>query len=237
MTLPESIEVFVDGFTASKSQTHPYVCDRVDGLWIMHDAPGRKDARKTEIVTCCKEPVEAAKAIKRTGVGWHFLCHLHESQSEFEAIREAYKGLGYKAISTEWMFWHDLRQVPLFETEPPARLVPNQAEADSIPQLGSRKVKLLKGARQFGVWDEKRDYGWARSQDTGGASWISSLYVREDVRRRGYGRALMSTVLQSDREIGLHASVLLASTAGSMLYPVLGFQQLGILQMFCPAKR
>ena len=112
-----------------------------------------------------------------------------------------------------------------------------QEEASRIPQLASHKLKLMPGSRQFGVWDGTRDYGYVRSIPVGQDAWTSNLHVHADVRRCGYGRALMSSLLWSDKEHGVASNVLLASTAGSKLYPHLGYQQIATLQMFCPKDR
>jgi hypothetical protein len=47
----------------------------------------------------------------------------------------------------------------------------------------------------------------------------------------------MSALLQDDREHGVEESVLVASSDGARLYPHLGYEKLGVLQVFCPAMR
>lgn len=235
--IPEAIEVFVHAFCEGKSMTYPYIPTLIDGLWVMRDTPDRKNARKIEIITHDIEPETVVDTIRNHGIGWHFLCEIHSPDADFEAIRSKYKSLGYKALSTEWLFVHDLRVIPAFESEPPARLVPDEATMQTINQRGKQKRKLRPGTRHFTVWDEDRDYGWVYSIPYKDKAWVGDLYVYESDRGKGYGRALMSKLLQSDRENGVKQSVLLASTAGARLYPHMGYRQIGILQMFCPAKR
>ncbi len=241
MTLDRAIEVFVRGFALNKSRTYPYVPRYIDGLWIMADAPTRKDSRMIEIITHGLSPAEAVARIKRHVPGWHFLCAIHpwpnSKDPEFLRARAEFKRLGYRSLRSETMFAHRLRDMPVFESDPPVRLLSSQAEADAIPQLSAHKIKLLDGARQFGVWNEKRDFGWAASIPVGRDAWVQGVFVRPDCRRRGYGSALMSHLLRSDVEHGVETSVLLASTAGARLYPRVGYEQIAMLQSFCPVSR
>jgi GNAT superfamily N-acetyltransferase len=87
------------------------------------------------------------------------------------------------------------------------------------------------------VWDDTGDYGWVSSIPVGDKAWVSDLYVHEAFRGMGYGRALMSALLREDKEHRVRESVLLASVAGARLYPHLGYQRIGTLQIFCPRSR
>jgi L-amino acid N-acyltransferase YncA len=127
--------------------------------------------------------------------------------------------------------------IPVFESEPPALLVPDLVTLSQINQIASQPQKLQSGTRKFCVWDAVQDYGWVTSVPYNDHAWVSSLYVHSKHRGKGFGRSLMSKLLQSDRENGVKQSVLLASSDGARLYPHLGYQQIGILQMFCPIKR
>lgn len=234
--LNAAIEVFVKAIAKAKSQYGPYFCSRLGEMWVLHDDPQRKDPRKTEVVTSGKASASVVDEIQRAGLGWHFLCDIQGNGFDFEGRRSEYKALGYRAMTTEWMFVHDLIKVPEFDSSPPVRIVTSQAEANGIPQIAKHKLKLQPGSRDFWIWDERRDYGAVRSLDIGDCGWVQGLHVHRDVRRRGYGKALMSALLQSDASLGRTRSVLLASTAGSKLYPLVGYRQIGVLQMFCPIR-
>jgi len=236
-SIPEAIEVFVHAFSEGKSRTYPYVATKIGDLWVMRDTPDRKNARKIEVISHGVEPEVAVKTIQDANIGWHFLCEIHHPEDDFDAIRAKYKSLGYKAVSTEWLFVHDLQDIPIYESDPPVRQVPNQAALDAIPQRGKHKRKLRPGIRHFTIWDDDQDYGWVYSIPYKESAWVGDLHVHEIDRGRGYGRALMSKLLQTDRDLGVKQSVLLASSDGARLYPHLGYQKIGILQMFCPAKR
>jgi len=56
-------------------------------------------------------------------------------------------------------------------------------------------------------------------------------------RRQGIGAALMNAMLRDDKEHGSQASVLLASHAGAMLYPQLGYEKIGELLLFVPQRK
>jgi GNAT superfamily N-acetyltransferase len=234
--LNSAIEVFVQAIAKSKSQYGPYFCRRLGEMWVLHDDPTRKDPRKTEVVTTGKDSDAVVEEIRKADLGWHFLCDIQPNDFDFEARRSEYKALGYRAMSKEWMFVHDLVKLPEFDSSPAVRMVTSQAEANGIPQIAKHKLKLQSGSRDFWIWDERRDYGAVRSIDIGDSCWVQGLHVHRDVRRRGYGKALMSALLQSDASLGRQRSVLLASTAGSKLYPLVGYRQIGVLQMFCPVR-
>ena len=217
--------------------TYPYVPTLVNGLWVMQDTPARKNARKIEIVSHGMDPEKVVENISKIGVGWHFLCDIHYPDDGFDAIRTRYKALRYKALSTEWLFVHDLQNIPTIESVPPVRLVDDQATMDSIKMRGSQRRKLRPEARHYTIWDDNQDYGWVYSVPVGKNNWVADLRVHESERGKGYGRALMSKLLRDDQALGVQNSVLLASSSGARLYPHLGYQQIGVLQMFCPTTR
>lgn len=237
MNLSQAIEVFVGGLTATRSQTHPYVAQRVDGMRVLQDALGRKHERKIKVISQGKTPEQVVTAIKNTSIGWHFVCDIHTDYEGVIEPRQLYKALGYRALSTEWMFVHPLQNIPNHTSLPPVRLVTHQSELHSLPKYASQPLKLMPGSRLFLIWDEDRVYGFVRNIDVDENGWVSGLFVKPDVRGQGYGRALMSSLLQSDHATGLKTSVLLANSAGARLYPHLGYQQIAVLQMFCPKER
>lgn len=237
MTLERAIEVFVGGFTQVKSTPHPYVAERRNGLWVMRDGPGRKQPRKIEVVTTGMAPREAVERIAEAKLGWHFVCAIEPPQADHESVRSGYKGLGYRVLSSEWMFVHDLKSIDTLTCQPPVRLIGSQEELSEIRQCAPQKRKFRPGIRMYGSWDDVRDYGWVHSVPVGQDTWVSDLYVYKEYRGRGYGRALMSAMLLEDRAHGVDHSVLLASSDGARLYPHLGYEMIGILHLLCPTSR
>lgn len=236
-SIPEAIEVFVTAFTQLKSRTYPYVATQYGNVWVMRDTPDRKDARKIEVITHGISPNEAIAQLRNQGIGWHFICDIHSPEADYEGIRGEYKSLGYRAISTEWLFVHPLIDIPTFKCEPAVRQLFSQADVDTIHQETKKKRRFSEGTRLFSIADEAKDIGWVTSVPVNRAAWVSDLHVQKDFRGKGYGKALMSQLLHVDREEGVEQSVLLASSDGARIYPTLGYQQIGILQMFCPTKR
>jgi GNAT superfamily N-acetyltransferase len=84
---------------------------------------------------------------------------------------------------------------------------------------------------------EDRPIGWTRSIRThDDCAWVAGLFVAKEHRRMGVGRSLLSAMLDDDARFGVRWSVLLASSAGAMLYPHLGYREQGLLAIFTPAK-
>lgn len=234
MDIPAATEVFVRAFSETRSRTYPYPAILTDGLWVMRDAPGRKrDSRKIEVVTYGKPPAEVREIVHRLDLGWHFVCDIHPPETDLEAVKAEFKRMGYRSVAHEGFFVHDLAQVPVFESAPPVRRV----ESEDVPDLGRRLKKRKPGDLVYGIWDKERALGWVESIPVESSAWVSDLRVRQSERGRGYGRALMSALLQGDKLRGIRHSVLLASKAGGRLYPHLGYRQIGTLLMFCPQGR
>lgn len=236
MTLEAAVEVFVMAFSRAKSRHGPYTAVRQGQVWVLQDQPGtRRSPRKAEVVATEADPCDVVRAVKDSGVGWHFVVHVGNEAAA--SLRAAYKSLGYRALASETLFVHDLADVPVLESDPPVRRVGSQGELASVPQRARQPRRFWPGDDLYGVWDDQTDHGWVERIIDGDHSYPSALHVHESSRGRGYGRALMSRLLQDDREQGLQASVLVASTAGARLYPHLGYREIAKLQLFSPLKR
>jgi predicted acetyltransferase len=62
------------------------------------------------------------------------------------------------------------------------------------------------------------------------------MYVAPAHRRHGIGGALLVKMLRDDRRLGFQQSVLLSSHTGALLYPRLGYRQIGLLYIFAPKR-
>jgi predicted GNAT family N-acyltransferase len=84
------------------------------------------------------------------------------------------------------------------------------------------------GARHFVVMDQGRVVGTARLYYPAfGVGKIGRVALLPSYRRRGWGRALMRTVLEHARALNLAAVVLDAQTAAAPLYESFGFMAAG----------
>ena len=238
MTILDAVEIFVEAFSEEKSRTYPYVPTQLEPwLWVMQDTPDRKKARKREVISISCDPVRTVERIAQEGIGWHFVCEIHTPDVDFAMIREGYKQLGYRAVSTEWLFVHPLGDLPPRAEGIEVIKIESSDMMASIPQTASQKRQLMEGTTKFAIHDGTQDLGWVTHVPTRGGDWVSSLWVRPEYRGRGFGRALMTELLYHAKEQDEVASVLLATSDGARLYPKIGYQQMAVLQMFCPMKR
>jgi GNAT superfamily N-acetyltransferase len=239
-----AIEAFVRGFCFTRSFTHPYVAERVGPLWVMRDAPRKSgDYRREEWVGHGVAPAEWDRVVRRHARGHFTLCVIHAVDEPDAPLREAFKSLGYRLQTTEPLMVHRLARIPRFDSPAKVERVATQDMADRLakaarsrqvlPQHFSRDSAL----RQYVALVGGELVGWVKSIDAGDATWCSNMYVKEDFRRRGIARAMLSRMLRDDRAAGAKAAVLLASHTGAKLYPVVGYEQIGTLLMFTPKRR
>lgn len=236
MDLESVVEGFVKTLCSMKSRTYPYRATRVDRLWVLRDDLPRRKERKIEVVSLGATPEETVALVQHNVPGWHFIVAVVTPDQDGANVRAKYKSLGYRALSTEWIFLHDRAEIPQFQSEPPVRFVESAERLDQVKQVASQPRKMMEGSRLYGIWDDHRDYGWVRGLSESGCGWAYALHVHEPFRRRGYGRALMSKLLSDDRAAGLAASCLIASTAGARLYPHLGYREIAAIQIFSPVS-
>jgi GNAT superfamily N-acetyltransferase len=240
-----AVEVFVRGFCAGRSRTHPYEIHRLEDLWVLRDAPRRnpRDLRVEEWVVAGVEPRRVNALARRKAQGRYFVSAFSLDHDSGECLRDEYKSLGYRLLRTEPLFIHDLRRIPRCTS--PARIerVTTPARAAELGQVTRTRPipyeQLTDDApfRQYVALRDEAIVGWVRSVDAGLGAWVSNMHVLPAHRRRGIGRALLSRLLRDDREQGFASSVLLASHSGALLYPHLGYQQIGLLWLLAPRKR
>lgn len=242
--LSDIIEVFVEGVCAGRSRTHPFESHRVGDLWVLRDAPRRnpRDLRLEEWVACGQMPARVDAVLRREAQGRCALSAISRDRDDGEKTRDAYKQLGYRLLRTEPLFVHRLRRIPAFEA-------PVEIVRVDTPELAARfgvatrtrpmKPELLAPdapQRQYVALDGKAIVGWVRSVDTTKGTWVADMKVIERCRRRGIARAMLSRLLRDDRSLGSRMSVLTASHTGALLYPHVGYEQVGILWLFMPGK-
>lgn len=228
-----AIEVFVQGFSADRSRTFPYVASRVGPLWLMRDAERKnpRDYRGEEWVVHDVAAQEADAIVRQHARPGFAISVMIAHEDPDGPIRTAYKALGYRLLRTEGFFVHRLRRIP---SPPAVASIERVQTAERAAQLGKiiRRQPIpddLLGDsapfRQYVAVDGADIVGRVRSLDALGATWCSSMYVEPSHRRRGIGQALMSRMLQDDRAFGSRYSALAATHAGALLYPRMGYEQ------------
>jgi GNAT superfamily N-acetyltransferase len=121
--------------------------------------------------------------------------------------------------------------------------VGDQATADLLAKAARARQLLPEhleaGAplRRYVAWDRDEIVGWVGSISFGEVSYCDNMYVREDQRRRGIASAMLWHMLRDDRAGGAKHAVLLASHMGALLYPNVGYEQVGTLYIYQPGKR
>ena len=91
--------------------------------------------------------------------------------------------------------------------------------------------------RQYVALDGEKPIGWVQSIVVEDATWVSNMHVDPAYRRRGIGRSLLARMLRDDRAHGATFSALLSSHTGALLYPRVGYEQIGELLLYTPNVR
>jgi GNAT superfamily N-acetyltransferase len=241
VTIENAVEVFVRGIGIGKSFTHPYVAKREGSLIVLRDAPRSKGApRACEIVVHGTEPEFAVAAIRSLPRGRCFVSVINPNDADHEAVKEAYKSAGLRLLVREPLFAVQPYQASQFASPLPVHRVKDRDGAARVAQSARSRQILPEHlaiddaeVRLYAAWDGAKPVGYVRSIRTEGhCNWVSNLFVKAEYRRQGLGRALMSAMLREDVLYGVDWSVLGASSAGSKLYPLLGYEQIGLLQCF-----
>jgi GNAT superfamily N-acetyltransferase len=240
----DAIDAFLRGFCFAKSRTHPYEWTNIGGVWVMRDAPRKnpRDYRKEEWIAYGVDPTQVVATARRDTRGRHFICAVHAVDEPDAPLRSAYRELGYRLLSTEPFFVHQLVRIPRASAPATIHRVRTRALADQFAEATrSRPIptEQLENSAQFRQYVAVHDgaiVGWVRSVAAGDARWCSDMQVAPSHRRRGIGSALLEKLLRDDRAHGARRSVLLASHTGALLYPRLGFEQIGGLLIFAPRK-
>lgn len=243
-TIKRAIEAFVRGFAFTRSFTHPYLVEQVGPLWVMRDGPRKRGNYRTEEwVGYQVAPQEIDQIARNQTRGRFCLCVLFDRDESQTAARADFKALGYRLMTTEPLMVHSLTDIPTVDA--PAviarvltiDLAERLAKAAGKRQILSEHLMPNAPLRQYVATINGELVGWVRSIVAGDATWCADMYVEPAFRRRGIARALLSHMLQDDRDHGATLAVLLASHVGAKLYPVVGYQQIGELLLYTPKKQ
>ncbi|ESX49875.1 GNAT family N-acetyltransferase [Mesorhizobium sp. C416B] len=227
-----AIEVFVHGFSTDKSRSFPYEASRVGPLWLMRDAERKiaRDYRGEEWIVHDVAAEEADAIVRQHARPSFAVSVVIANDGPDEPTRTAYKALGYRLLRTEGFFVQSLRQIP----DPPVIVsIERVRTAERAAQLGKVIRRRPLPDDQLGDDAPLR----VRSIDAIGATWCSAMFVEPSYRRRGIGQALMAKMLHDDKAHASRCSMLLATRAGALLYPRMGYERIGTLLIFAPKNR
>jgi GNAT superfamily N-acetyltransferase len=158
-------------------------------------------------------------------------------------MRAEYRRLGYRLLTTEPLFVHDLKRIPKATAPVEVMRVRTSELAARFAKATRRRPIPLQDLndqapfRQYVALDGERIVGWVRSVHAVDSAWVSDMYVLATYRRQGIGFALLTKMLRDDRANGAESSVLLSSHTGALLYPKAGYKQIGTMYIFVPKKR
>ncbi|MFO0942014.1 MAG: GNAT family N-acetyltransferase [Pirellulales bacterium] len=250
------IETFVRGHATTKSRTHPYLVEQVDGLWVMRDAPRKSpsaDYRKEEWIVYGVPAEKVERVIRRESKGWYFIGAFVDAEECVETIRDDFKALGYRLLSSEFLFVHSLQRIPQKKSFATVGRMKSKTQLLSYAQAARMRPMPETVLETSSEWwhylatvqlpqdndqSAPKIVGWVSSIKTDTNShWVSNLVVQESFRRKGIGSALLAQMLRDDRKREAKTSVLLASHTGALVYPGLGYQQLGTLLIFAPKRK
>ena len=242
--IEDAITAFVEGYRFHRSFTRPVCARRPRGLWRLFDDPRSKGtARREEFVVrratpekvhgivtdvaqghycvtaiCGNERRPRRGSRRLQGPGLPAQPHRGVHGSSAEADPRVPPPVTLQRVATEQM------AAQLAKTAGRRQILPEHLEADPPPQRSY--VALVDGTIA----------GWVNSVATRKSTYCSGMYVAPAYRRRGIARSLMAKMLRDDRAGGAQQAVLLASHAGSKLYPVVGYTQIGTAMIFTPKR-
>lgn len=239
-----AVEVFVRAFAFVRSRTHPYLAEKIEGIWRLRDTPRTSgDYRNEEWVAHGVEPKEIDRIIRQNTLSKYAVCPILPSGENDQSFRTDFKALGYRLCATEPFMIHDLKRIPQCKSPATIERVTTQEMAlrlSKVTRSRPMRPELLAPdapRRQYVALMDDKLVGWVASIVVGDSTWCSNMYVMEEFRRLGIGKALLSRLLRDDRDSGATMGVLLASHVGAKLYPVVGYRQIGTLYIYTPRRR
>lgn len=246
MTLKHAVEVFAKGFAFTRSFTHPYLPVRRGPLWRLTDGqrPQSDSRRNEEWLACGVSPAVVRARVRREAQGRHSISVILPAGAPDEGVREAYRAMQYRLITTEDLMVHDLKALPGVPRGVPAVVerVRSAGMADRLTRAARTRQILpehLATDRPLRAYVALRGgaaVGWVRSITVGRATWCSNMHVVARWRRKGIATALVRRMLADDQRDGSRTAVLSASHAGTRLYLACGYRILGRLLMFLPRR-
>lgn len=250
-----ALSVFADAFALVRSATFPAESLRHGPLWIVRDRQRPLDKmRMEELFAYGCSPLEAVAAVQAYDPRGRYTLGLFETPAQSQdEIKALVKPQGYRAWFSEPFFVCDIQRAlklrphtdiagcTLHRAQTPGEIASVAREIGgkhrnmaSVQQLAGRRPQI----RMYYARIDGLPVAHARSIHLRPAvTWVHDVATHPAYRRRGIATALLAYMLEDDAAHGAKHSVLLASHTGALLYPRLGYAQIGTLLMFTPLRR
>jgi GNAT superfamily N-acetyltransferase len=244
-SLDLAIDAFAQSNAITSSFTHPSMIERFGPALVNRDAARKNaaDYRRERWTARGMAPTELDKLTRRHARGRYCICAIQPPGEPEDALRAGYKSLGYRLQATESFMMHSLAKIPAVAEPFLVERVLTQELADRVTK-SARYRQLLpahlaenSSLRQYAVVDRQTAIAWGKSIAIGDSAWVDNLFVVEKYRRRGIAKAMMACMLRDDRAHGAKRSLLMASHTGAMLYPLLGYKEIGKLFVFVLTRK
>ena len=245
MTLQDAIETHIQNSLDESSFGDPREVVDLGPVRVIRDAPGRKrDPRRQSIIISGVDPDKALAAIDKYEPLHWALSVIEPMSADHDQIKATYKSKGYRLLIRFPFFVRSLAK----QLDVPHRFaierVADLKLVDALSKAKGRKMhheRYQPGdtpIRMYAAVVEGKPRGWVTScRATDKANWVSDLYVLEEHRGKKIGEQLLRRMLEEDKLYGVKNSVLLSSSDGANLYPRLGYEQIGLMQIFTPLRR
>ena len=244
LALSEAIETVVAGLNLNRSVIAPSEVVLHGPLRIMRDKGLRRRARLQEIFAYGAEPNDTVRALREYAPPERFALEPFLAPDEdAEATKAAYKALGFRLIAREELFACRLGEHRADDGQWRIQRVTTPEAARDVGRQVYRNVNRRMLPEDFGSQTPSIRWYWAEADGVAvaaarsltprpGMTCLHDVVTLPAYRRRGIAAALLTHILADDARFGAQWSVLLASKAGSMLYPHLGYQRCGVLQIY-----
>jgi GNAT superfamily N-acetyltransferase len=244
--LQEAFEVFARSFAFVRSQVYPSEFVKLGSVFAVRDPLPRKHApRGTQFFSVDKPAELVIATIKSHARGSYSLWDAVSEEKALGPAKMSYKRAGFRALRTERIMAARIegREVQPYECPCKVKRVSTLLEIERIKSVsGSRPLRPEhlesddSPIRCYYASNFDGPIGWATSVRTGVNAYVSGMYVRENFRRQGIGRAILDYLMRDDGRLGVEWSVLVANNMGAKLYPHLGYETLGFMQGFTPVR-
>ena len=246
MKIEDAMEARVQSSLLLSSFGDPREVVQLGPIQLMRDASGRKrNPRLDHFIICGVPPEDALREVKKYGSKHWALSVVSANDVDNEKLKEQYKAAGYRLLSRLPCFSYDLSHVPTNDSPIKVQRISMESQALAVRRASRQHqipLQLLAEGdapiRLYAHFEEEHVTGWVRSiRASDGVAWVSNLFVLASHRKKGIGSALMTAMLSDDAKFGAKHSVLMATNEGSKLYRRLGYEQIGLVQIFSPVKK